>query len=290
MSIKSDKNLFPGINPHLNSLLQNSTKWVGFHSVTIVDLLKAMRIALRPLGYTADVEQSLQITELGDPAIISYPKSDVTIYDPDPFRARIPTISSAHALDIAMPIQEIIILEEIDYYKALVIYKKPLQGGPVVWVELLSPSNKPPHPDFKTYREKRQRVLESGIVFVEMDYLHESPPTIRGVANYAAHESDAYPYRITVIDPRPDVYQGEGRIRQFDASMPIPTVTIPLNDADVLKFDFNIPYQKTFEETLYGDEVDYEQLPVNFEAYNAVDQATIRQHMAEIVESSSLNT
>ena len=127
-------------------------------------------------------------------------------------------------------------------------------------------------------------------MFVELDYLHESPPTIRRVANYTVHETDAYPYRITVIDPRPDVYQGEGRVRQFDVSMPIPTVTIPLNDRDVLKFDFNVPYQKSFEETLYGDEVDYEQLPVNFGAYNAVDQATIRQRMTEITESSGLNT
>ncbi|MBC7869495.1 MAG: DUF4058 family protein [Chitinophagaceae bacterium] len=220
MPIKSDKNLFPGINPHLNSLFQQPGRWESFHTLHLSDLCRSLRVGLRPIGYTAEIEQGLQITEFRE---ISYPKSDVTIYDPDPFRARFPTTTSAHALDIAMPIPEIIVLEEIDYYKALAIYKKPQQGDPVVWVELLSPSNKPPHPDFKTYREKRQRVLESGIVFVEMDYLHESPPTIRGVANYAAHEGEAYPYRITVIAPRPDVYQGEGRIRQFDISMPIPT-------------------------------------------------------------------
>jgi hypothetical protein len=165
------------------------------------------------------------------------------------------------------------------------------RGEPVAWIELVSPSNKPGSSDFAAYEEKRRLLLRGGVVFVEMDYLHESPPTFEGIAIYSRRRGQppqpgSHPYRITVIDPRPDVWQGQGRSRQFDVDEPIPPITIPLNGDDVLKFDFNPPYQKTFAEMLYGDEVDYRQLPANFEAYSPDDQARIVNRMLAVLEAA----
>lgn len=54
-------NQFLGINPHLHSQLQQNGQWDVFHANHIVDLARSIQGAVRPLGYLAQVEQSLQI-------------------------------------------------------------------------------------------------------------------------------------------------------------------------------------------------------------------------------------
>jgi hypothetical protein len=78
--------------------------------------------------------------------------------------------------------------EELSPYRAVAIYEyivgDPLRGEPVAWIELLSPSNKPGGQDASYYRDKRLKLLQSGVVFVELDYLHESSPTFEGFPSY----------------------------------------------------------------------------------------------------------
>ena len=64
-----------------------------------------------------------------------------------------------------------------------------------------------------------------------------------------------------------------------------PPVSIPLNAGYVFRFDFGAPYNKTFEEMLYGDEVDYSQLPANFNLYSQDDQARIAAGMLSVLEA-----
>lgn len=85
-----------------------------------------------------------------------------------------------------------------------------------------------------------------------------------------------------MIDPHPELEKSKAHSRLFGVLHAIPEMNIPLNDGDVLKFNFGIPYQKTFEEAFYGAEIDYSELPVNFETYSPVDQERIKQRMAEI--------
>lgn len=64
MAIQGTKNLYRGINAHLNSLLQNEPgDWEGFHSDHIADLRRLIDAQL-PEGYYARNERSLQIREL----------------------------------------------------------------------------------------------------------------------------------------------------------------------------------------------------------------------------------
>ncbi len=295
--VRSNKNQYRGINAHLHSLLQAKGGWNGFHANHIPDLTRLLQVQLRPMGYEADIEQSLQIRRAGEFA--KYPKSDVTVYDPDPVRRLKPVgVHQAAADELVMPIPAMLNLaeERLDYYKAIGIYKMASSGSergePIVWIELLSPSNKPPHADFVHYHEKRTEVLQSGIVFVEIDYLHEFPPTFDSVPSYRpldrSHppEPGAHPYRITVLEPRPDFYEGQGRSRQFVVDEPIPTMAIPLSAGDAIEFDFGAPYQKTFEEMFYGDRVDYSQLPMNFDLYSEADQTRIVSRMLAVLAAS----
>lgn len=197
-----------------------------------------------------------------------------------------------------MPLPELLTFDEPDLktYRAVAIYEMTNDlmehGEPVAWIELLSPSNKPPHSDFENYDRKRKRVLQSGIVFVEIDYLHEQPTTFERLPSYQPRQKGlaaspaSHPYRITVVDPRPYLMQGTGRSHGFDVDEPIPVMVIPLNGDDRLEFDFGAPYQRTFEEMLYGRRVDYTQPPLNFERYSPDDQARILRRMIAVIQAA----
>lgn len=179
--------------------------------------------------------------------------------------------------------------DELSQYIAVGIYEfVPGQrdhGEPVAWIELLSPSNKPGGQDAAYYRNKRLKLLQSGVVFVELDYLHESPSTFDKIAPYPAIA--AHPYRIMIVDPRPVFLEGLAYPAEFDVDDPIPTVDIPLNADDVLSFDFNTPYQRTFEELLYGIErVDYSQLPLKWDRYSRDDQIRILARMLAVMKAA----
>jgi hypothetical protein len=173
-------------------------------------------------------------------------------------------------------------------YSSVAIYQAApgQRGKPVAWVELLSPSNKPGGQDADDYREKQLKILQSGVVLVEMDFLNESGPTLDNVPDYRQNETAAHPYSISVIDLRPVFIEGLAYIRGFDVDEPIATLTIPLNGSDKFSFDFGVPYTKTFEEAFYGDNVDYRMLPAHFERYRPSDQTRITTRMLAILEAA----
>lgn len=61
MTLQADKNLYPGINIHLNSLLQNEPGgWESFHVEQIVELSRFIDTAL-PDNFVCHIEASLQL-------------------------------------------------------------------------------------------------------------------------------------------------------------------------------------------------------------------------------------
>lgn len=296
--VRSVKNQYHGVNAHLHSYWQNASGWNSFHGNHIADLLRLLRVQLLPLGYTAEMEPSLQIRRLDAPA--GEPESDITIFDRDAIRPLLAPETftpPAGVLVLSAPtvLQEPPVSES--EFRAVAIYERSAdeieRGQPVAWLELLSPSNKGSGRDAELYRAKRSKIIHSGIVFVEVDYLHESGATLGKVASYRVRRGQpapphAHPYRIAVINPRPDFRLGQAYISGFDVDDPIPTVAIPLNAADVLHFDFNAPYQKTFTETLYGlDSVNYAQFPIHFDRYSLADQQRIANRMLTVLQAAA---
>jgi len=286
--VRSIKNQYPGINAHLHSYWQGAKKWNRFHNVHIADLMKLLRVQLRPLGYIATIEDSLQIRRLGE--AIRQPKSDLLIRDLA-FRQ---TGRFPRRLDSSAPVVTIEALlgdEDREHpYSAIAIYVQEegaTEGEPVAWIELLSPANKRGGPDTGRYVEKRDTLLQAGLVFIELDYLHETPPTFWGLADYSHDEAGASAYRIVVADPLPDEKTGLAYPYEFGVAEPIPTVKIPLRGDDVIDFDFNAAYQKTFVEAYYGDdEVNYAQLPMNFDRYSVVDRAHVVARMLAVLKAA----
>ncbi len=272
-AVHSIKNQYFGINAHLHSFWQGTGKWHRFHNMQITQLLVALKAQLIPMGYTAETEASLQIRRIADRE-----------------RRRSQPTSPFNATGAAtLTVEDFVEVEEDSNhpYYAIAIYERLVnaEAQPVAWIELLSPTNKGRTLDAYTYRAKRTELLRNGLVFVEIDYLHESPPTFERLADYSAQAQTAHPYRIVVLDPRPDFHTGPVFLHEFDVDQAIPTVTIPLIGRDQLAFDFDAAYQKTFTDALYGYDLDYRQLPLNFQRYSQADQGRIAAKMVAVLEA-----
>jgi hypothetical protein len=292
MAIHSDKNLYPGINPHLNSRLQKSGGgWKGFHNSHLTDIARAVDARL-PSGYYIANEQSLQVGTYDaetlspvDKPSLSYP--DIAVFREGSTGSQ--SVSESHDIPtLTLPLLELIDEPE-EYIGSLVIYRLEsgdYPGAPVTRIELLSPANKAPGSDYGAYLSKRAETLYSGVRLVEIDYLHERRPVIPRVPSYPDHEQNAYPYHIIVSDPRPNVPKGKADIFRFGILDPLPTINIPLDAADTVAINFNEVYQLTFESVRVFRTVlvDYEQAPINFDAYTPADRDAIRERMAAIAE------
>lgn len=289
MPIRSSKNQYRGINAHLNSYIQNvSGEWLSFHNAYIVNLTYAIDEKL-PQGYFARNERSLQIIEdspLFDEPRTRRPLPDVTVFAAQETASPSATVE-ASLPSVITPVAETLDPDDEDsFLPAVVIYASEgdnLLGKVVARIELLSPANKPKGNGYPLYRDKRNSTLYGGIPLIEIDFLHQLPPLIRALPSYPDGEANAKAYSITVNDPRPDVRHGVSRIYTFGVDEPLPIVALPLKGEDVLNFDFNVPYNQTFERTrFYQTVVDYEQKPLNFESYSPEDQARIVRRLEAI--------
>ncbi len=302
--VEAVKNQYIGINAHLHSYWQADGEWHEFHTAYIVDLTRALKHQLRPLGYTAGIESSLQIRRMDQ--FDSRPASDSGINDLDPVRAGRPPIQTIGSItpsgvyDVVLDLPALVENEEeVAEYRAIAIYEARAtkeRGEPVAWIEILSPANKPGGRHDVEYREKRDKLFDSALVFVEIDFLHESPPTFQTIPAYylpkrrPVFDPDAHPYRIIVIDPRPMFTQGKAHLYHFDVEMPIPQITIPLSGDDAVTVDLQTPYNRTLEATLFTSEfVDYTQFAINFERYSPTDQQRIAARMVAVLEAATQN-
>jgi hypothetical protein len=285
MAIHSDKNLYPGINAHLNSFLQDEPGgWQSFHAEHIVDIAKVINEHV-PQGYFARAEKTLQISE-----IVPGTKSpsvtvpDTTIYRAEAGGRKSPTVAQTTPPTATLSIIDT--LDEEEYLTGIVIYQAgegSLLGRPITRVELLSPANKPGGSHHGQYKVKRLETLQSGLRLVEIDYLHETPPITHAVKNYPEGEEGAFPYNILVSDPRPRLEKGPTYFYGFGIDDNMPVITIPLAGADDMALDLGVAYNRTFEDSpFYGLAVDYEQEPMHFERYTEADRDRIRQRMAKI--------
>ena len=136
------------------------------------------------------------------------------------WRATQPFSDTAHQLQTLTV--EALLEDEEDWehpYSAIVIHTLDTEQSadiPVAWMELLSPTNKGNSQDAQTYRAKQRLLLEQQIIFVEVDYVHETPPTFTQFADYSFHQIDSHPFRIIVLDPRPDFRHGPVTHVEFD--------------------------------------------------------------------------
>ena len=293
MAIQSERNLYPGINAHLNSSLQNEPGgWQSFHSIHVTHLFEAIDAAL-PNGYFARSEKTMQINEIIPPLSLRSPGR--TVPDVTVFRAGNMPSSGGTTLTATPPSHSMLIIDQLateDYLPGIAIYQAgegDLLGKPVTRVELLSPANKPGGTHHSHYLAKRTETFESTLRLVEIDYLHETPPLLNGLLSYVLHEEGAPPYWVLVSDPRPTLNKGLTYTYEIGVDMSLPIITIPLSGTDTMTLDLGMVYNRTFASSRFFQMiVDYAQEPTHFERYTSADQALIRARMAAIAAEISV--
>lgn len=281
-------NPFPGINPHLNSLLQTPgtdeqpSLWFAFHSAHVNHVADHLNMHLPP-NYTAYSEQSLQIVG------VTW-AGDLTVNCPQPvfsiFRQQPSAIGSSEMAEIQPTWEATVaeLIEPVKHLPSVVIREASHQsslGTTVTRIELLSPSNKPGGRDASIYQNKRIETIQTGVPLVEIDYLHESHSPIYQLPAYP-HEANAYPYWIIVTDPRPNWEEGKAKAYGFGIQEPLPCIPIPLAERESITIDFNPIYQQTFVSRRYANLLNYGQSPARMDTYRTEDQAYIQQRMTEL--------
>lgn len=190
-------------------------------------------------------------------------------------------------IEKSMQFREPIDTEEA-YYSAVAIRQITSNnqiGWVVAWLELLSPSNKRGGSGEAQYQQKRTQAIHGGIVLMELDYLHHTMPIMRRIPSYPDGDEGAYPYTISLIDPRPDLKTGKLRVYGFGVDTPVPTIEIPLLNEDKITVNFDSIYQHTFTSLrAYSLRADYDHLPQPIEAYHPQDRQKIEAVMHRVIE------
>jgi hypothetical protein len=287
---RSATNQFPGINPHLNSFLQQSGGgWEAFHADHINEIARTLDKHL-PDNYYAVAEKSLQLIAYQDDRP---PSRSLTIPDVSVYQTQLgkPSETTAFAPLLTLAVEDTFDLEETPI--AAVIYRMTggkVPGTPITRLELLSPANKPPHTHYLHYLQKRQETLRGGLKLVEIDYLHTTRPLLKKMPSYFNGEDNTFPYWIIVNDPTPDTKVGQTHIFGFGVDDGLPTIRVPLVDSDSVLLDLGQVYQQTFAALkLWQQLVDYDALPVEFERYSARDQARILGQLEVIRKVMPIN-
>jgi hypothetical protein len=289
MAIHSAKNLYPGINPHLNSALQKrNAGWQSFHADHISHIRETLDTLLPDAYYVAS-EVSLQIGTYDPDTDEPVTRPGLTRPDIAIFRRSSSSGKSTSWSGITptLTVPVAATFDDDEDITSIIIYRLEAgeyPGRPVTRIELLSPANKPPGSHYKAYMRKRTETLQLGIRLVEIDYLHERRPLLADIPSYANRQTGAFPYHLIVSDPRPSADEGPTDIYSFGIFDPPPAVAIPLDDTDSIMVDFGLLYQRTFESSRLFREilVDYTQEPVNFASYTESDQKIISERMTEI--------
>ncbi|MBL8155193.1 MAG: DUF4058 family protein [Anaerolineae bacterium] len=291
MAIRSSSNLYTGVNAHLHSILQNrAAGWEEFHLNHIVDLARAIS-ALLPPGYRASAQRSFQIRASTSDMrewLLRQAEPDVAVQRIRPHPSGASAAVAERPASGAIQVPVIDAFETPDeYLGAVAIRALDAQRGEqtVAWLELLSPTNKPPHPGYYEYNAKRVGAIQGGIVFVEIDYLHQSRPVIATLPVYPAQ--GAFAYYTTLTIPAAIYEDSSVNVQGFGVDDPIPTLEIPLLGDDTVRVDLGAVYNFTFGSVPnFSEEVDYERLPPRFESYSPTDQARIRAKMADAARIS----
>ncbi|MDX2078675.1 MAG: DUF4058 family protein [bacterium] len=276
-------NIFEGINPVLNEKLLYEGRWQDFHNSYLVHLRDALKRALITKGYHIGLEESVQIQRLGD---------DNKSYRPDLIISQRYLSAHTSATTLTAPATQTFLFEEVfdeaDTEMTAIVIRKRDDAQPVTWIELLSPTNKSPYRNFAEYLSKRTGVYTAGVSFIELDFIHTQPPALSRIADYSSQAVNASPFYIGVFEPRPSVKKGQIFVYNFGVADKIPTIPIPLAGEETYIFDFNAPYQKMFDDALYGLEIDY--TTDSYHHYHLADRDYILKRIASALADDASST
>ncbi len=232
---------FPGMDPYLEGYL-----WADVHNALASKMRQQLTPQLRP-RYTA----RLEIYLVEDPT----PEAEVGILYPDievlqrrdeiaplPQRSGIATTPAPITLPVLEPVEVRIPSIEI---------RDTANNTLVTSIEILSPVNKR-EPGLSQYRQKRQKLYQSGVHLIELDLLR------RGTRAYQHPRLADSSYVITLM-------RGQSRSADFWTLAlcdRLPILPVPLRSPDPdVALDLSTALQEIYDEAAYDLSINYQELP-----------------------------
>jgi hypothetical protein len=166
-----------------------------------------------------------------------------------------------------------------DELTAVHIYAHAGGSIPVTSIEILSPTNKI---NPANYLYMRNQTIQAGIHLVELDYLHRHRGLFRQVlADYSRQQPNAYPYTIGITLAQPSEASKFGITRFYGVHVdePLPLLRIPLLLGEFFYLELDPIYQETHDMDRRVRQLDYSEVPTEFERYSLVDQQRILARM-----------
>jgi hypothetical protein len=118
---------------------------------------------------------------------------------------------------------------------------------------------------------------------VEIDLLHRNPPLLSRIPSYPRRKADSVPYGILVNIPYPSFEEGKSDWYPVAVDEALTNLPLPLAKTETINLDLQEVYNELFANVrFYHQTVDYETLPVNFNAYSEDDQKRIQTILEEI--------
>ena len=272
---------FPGMDPYLEA----KGLWPDFHHRFATEISNELNMAL-PDAYYAQLElrQDLGILQDGgkpprivpDVAVVRHPR-------PSPFPRAGTALLERPRRALSPGIDLIISYEKVPH--PFIEIRETTRGHKLVTlIEILSPSNKYPGPDYEAYLRKRREIVMSDANLIEIDLLRSG--------QRLAADMDLAATLVEVV-PRPDylvlVYRawkrGERTAVEVFGSMLrewLPCIPVPLKQEEPeVPLDLQFVFNRTYEGGPYRrGAVDYSRPPVPplSEADAAWADAWLREH------------
>ncbi len=235
---------FPGMDPYLEGYL-----WPDVHHALASEIRRRLSPYLRP-RYVARIEIQVVQDETPEAEIgIMYPDVEVMMARHE---ADLPSAAGGSLATMTMtPARLEIPIAKPEVRLKSVEIRDAAQNQLVTSIEILSPVNKR-EPGLAAYRQKRDRLHESGVHLLELDLLR------RGVRPLQHPRIPTTAYLITLTRAARHVAQ----LWPVALADPLPVLPVPLRapDADV-PLDLGAVLRALYDEAAYDLSIDYTQPP-----------------------------
>lgn len=251
---------FPGMNPYLEA----PDIWPDFHD-RLATILSAMLNTQLPISYYARLQKRPELGVVLEAGSQHRIIPDITVLRyPQPERgsgmigeARLATLYQPRAQ--ATPGIEVRVHTDPFQHRFVEIRDAERGHKLVTLIEIVSPSNKQPGPDWRAYEAKQQEVLASDASLIELDLLRSGRrllPYPDLEAAVATLEAD-----YLVLLNRSALRQGnwmDYTLYPVRLPEPLPCIPVPLagQDPDVL-LDLQVAANRAYQEGPYARAIDY---------------------------------
>lgn len=248
--------IFPGMDPYLEGPVQ----WPGLHDSFITYVRETLK-PLLPKRYYADIRIREEVGIAGfRPDRVIYPDA-VVVTRPGESRETSAGLATM-ARSVTTPEHLLIAVSD----PVLVSYIEIRESSPgsrlVTVIELLSPTNKVPGADRKSFERKQAEILASDVHWVEIDLLRKGQ-RLGGHPSVEVHsKANRYDYIVVVSRSSKRLPRLDLELYGFKIQPPLPVVGIPLIDPDPdVPLDLGHVFQRSYDSGPYDAIVRYDLPP-----------------------------